>query len=460
MDCDDYARAYGDSALRNMLDSAAPFVDPALARLCQMIDPADWEEQDTPERKWMLHEWMPMGQCTYLTGMGATGKSLMAQQLATCVALGLPFLGVRTMEAPSLYITCEDDADELHRRQKAICEALGVPLSATRDKLKLVSWAGEIGTELATFQQPERSEFGNSDPIIRPTKRFRAIEQMASANVIGFIALDNVAHLFAGNENIRNEVAAFISLMNRLAMRISGSVLLLGHPNKGGAEFSGSTAWENQVRARLYLSGDDQGEGMPVDPDARVLTNSKPNYARRGDALRFRWHRWAFITEGDLPDDQRAELQAVTQASHENEAFMRCLAVATTNRRAVSHNPGVNYAPAVFAKMPEAKGTNRYGFERAFERLLHIGAIELDRQLWQGPNRHWKMGIRAAEKCANPPAPTPCADPRQPPGQVVDNASATARAPTPLYTTYNGRGLEGPAPDPDDVQWDHEEDGE
>src|SRR3546814_19737218 len=63
-------------------------------------------------------------QATYLTGPGSAGKSLLGQQLATCHALGRPFLGVDTRGGPALYITCEDDKDELHRRQAAICRAL------------------------------------------------------------------------------------------------------------------------------------------------------------------------------------------------------------------------------------------------------------------------------------------------------------------------------------------------
>src|SRR3546814_14239190 len=57
------------------------------------------------------------------------------------------------------------------------------------------------------------------------------------------------------------------------------------------------------------------------------------------------WHEWAFILEDELPNDQRAEIAAVVQANGENDAFLRCLASATEQKRAVSHNPGSNYAP-------------------------------------------------------------------------------------------------------------------
>jgi len=408
--------------------------------LLPLLNPADWQGQDVPSREWAWADYIPHRQATYLTGPGSAGKSLLSQQLCTCIALGLPFMGKDTRQAVAIYVTCEDDADELHRRQKAICDALGVPLSALSGKLHLVSLTGATSNALVTFTP-------DGNPIV--SDAYRTLLHTARATGAGFLALDNVAHLFGGNENIRNQVAVFVGMLNNLATEMDGSVLFLGHPNKAGQDFSGSTAWENQVRSRLFMEVPKDEEGSALDPDARTLVRGKANYARNGEQIAFRWHKWAFVREDELPPDTRAELSEVIKANVENEAFMRCLAIATEQKRAVSHNPGVNYAPAVFAKMTEGKRLSRAAYERAFERLLHLGQIELDARLWQGENRHWKQGIRATEKCANPPAPTPCADPRQPLGQVIENACADVRAPTPLYTTYKtGAAVGDGAPSP------------
>lgn len=390
-----------------------------------LIDPAAWQGQAVPAREWAWADYIPHRQATYLTGPGSAGKSLLGQQLCTSTALGLPFMGKDTRQAVSLYLTCEDDPDELHRRQDAICAAMGVPLSALAGKLYLASLTGATGNALVTFAL-------DGTPVI--AESYHALAQTARTMRAGFVTLDNVAHLFGGNENIRHHVAVFVGMLNNLAAEIDGSVLFLGHPNKAGQDFSGSTAWENQVRSRLFMEVPKDKEGNTLDPDARVLVRGKANYARNDERLEFRWHKWAFVRDEDLPPDIRAELSEVIKANAENEAFMRCLAVATASKRAVSHNHGVNYAPAVFAKMTEGKRLSRAAYERAFERLLHLGQIELDARLWQGENRHWKQGIRAVEKCANPPAPTPCADQRQPLGQVIENTCADLRAPTPFIS--------------------------
>jgi hypothetical protein len=47
--------------------------------------------------------------------------------------------------------------------------------------------------------------------------------------------------------------------------------------------------------------------------------------------------------------------------------------------------------------MPEAKGINSLDFVAAIKRLLTIGAIELDAELWRGPDRKPRRGIRLVE---------------------------------------------------------------
>ncbi|PSJ42157.1 AAA family ATPase [Allosphingosinicella deserti] len=371
-----YERLASEHTWRAAIDNAAPHVDPADLKQMPLLDPGAWQDQETPDRRWLLDGWIPHNQATYLTGPGSAGKSLLAQQLCTCIALGLPFMGIPTEQKPTLYLSCEDDQDELHRRQKAICAHLAAPLSALSGKLNLVSLAGQIGAELATFEQPQRDETGTVSPLIRPTPRFRALERVAIAHGAAFIALDNVAHLFAGNENIRVEVAAFMSLMNRLAMRANGAVLLLGHPNKAGDSFSGSTAWENQVRSRIFLETPKDENGHAADPDLRVLSRQKANYARNGETIAFRWHQWAFVQDGDLPEDQQAAIAENARASSDNAIFLACLAERNKQRRPVSEMPSPNYAPTQFAKMAESKNIGKARLEAAMDRLFRLGRIE------------------------------------------------------------------------------------
>jgi len=373
------------------------------------IDGRDWVGRPVPEREWLWEGRIPLGQVTYLTGPGSSGKSLLAQQLATCVGGGPAlFLGERVRPMRAIYISCEDDETEMVRRQRAICDVTGVPfdwLMNTED-FALVSLAGVIGNELL-----ERDSGGR----LATTERFK----MIADNCKTFpgcdplcLVLDNTSHFFGGDENSRADVTQFLNALNAICVEHGTTILLIGHPNKAGDSYSGSTAWQNAVRSHLvFRRPDEDDEGH--DDDIRVLSNAKSNYARHGDEIRVLWHRWAFVRPDDLPADMIEQREAATRVARENELFMACLATCTEKQRAVSHMPGVNYAPKVFSAMPGAKRLKQAAFEQAMERLIHLGKIALDQELWRAPNRHIKIGIKAVETCANPPASTPCADPRQ-----------------------------------------------
>jgi hypothetical protein len=107
----------------------------------------------------------------------------------------------------------------------------------------------------------------------------------------------------------------------------------------------------------------------------------KANYARNGERDALRLGRLG-VLESDLSPDQTRN-DDVIRANGENEAFLRCLAKCTEQRRNVSHQPGTNYAPKTFAGMPEAKGIKQAAFAAAMERLLHLGQIVVDSELWR-----------------------------------------------------------------------------
>lgn len=374
--------------------------DPA-SQVFALIDAADLGDQPAPPRRFMTEAFEPWGSATLLTGAGATGKSLLSQQWMTCTALGLPFMGLETVQCPSLYLTCEDDAAELHRRQEGINRALGIRPADLRGKLYLFSQKGQIGNELCTF--------GSEGKMVL-TDRWGKLLATVERFGIKHLALDNTAHLFAGNENDRHHVAGFAGLLDRLAQEIDGAVLFLGHPNKAGDEFSGSTAWENQVRSRLFLSLAKASDGSVINPDGRTLSNSKPNYSQRGKAVEFIWHDWAFYQDRDLPQDRYAELGAAAVGARDNDLFLACLAERTRQKRAVSEKRSSTFAPLVFASMPESKKIGKARLEAAMDRLFRIDKIERGELPWK-QDRKLVQGIRLkrADGCADG-AQTLCAD--------------------------------------------------
>lgn len=399
-------------------------VEPAAGgpKLFPVADLAQWSLSTAEPKRFIMSGFLPEREMTLATGAGGANKSTFGQQLATCCAAGVPMLGIEVEPVPALYLTCEDDPERLHWMAEHICRALGVNMADLAGRLHLSSLRGQLGNELANF---------DTEGKLRPSPSFASLRATIIATGARLVVLDNAAHFFAGNENDRGQVTAFVNLLYSLCRELDVTILLIAHSNKAGDTYSGSTAWLNAVRSQIVLQRPEDS----LDPDERLLTLGKANYARQGAEVRFRWHDFALVRDDDLPADKRLQLAAVTRASAENDAFMHCLAAATDAKRAVSHNPGTNYFGTVFPAMPQSNGLNTSAFKSAFERLLHLRQIELDAPLWKRENRSWKYGIRAAKKRTDPPAPTPCTDPHRPPAQTIEIACTDPHAPTPLYPT-------------------------
>ena len=234
----------------------------------------------------------------------------------------------------------------------------------------------------------------NTEGVLKPSATFARLSAMITATKSRLVILDNVAHLYTGDENNRGEVTRFVNLLNRLAGETGAAVILVGHPNKAGDSYSGSTAWLNAVRSQITLKHD-------TETDIRTISVGKANYSQQGDALRFVWAEGAFVREDDLPADSARALRESVQFAADNKLFLECLRERTRQRRAVSEKQSPTYAPKVFATMAESKGIGAKRLESAMDRLFRMNAIERGNLGWHDGYRHPVQGLReTAGDCA------------------------------------------------------------
>lgn len=402
-----------------------------------LADLALWSNVEPTPKPFVMPGFAPARELTLATGAGGANKSTFGQQLATCVAAGVPMLGLDVMAGKALYITAEDDDDRLHWMQAHICRALGVRMADLAGRLHLASLRGRLGNELATFDHEGK---------LRPAPSFQMLKATIEATGAELVVLDNAAHLFAGNENDRQQVTAFVNLLYSLCRDLGVTVILVAHSNKAGDSYSGSTAWLNAVRSQIVLS---RPEGS-IDPDERVLTLGKANYARQGEEIRFRWHDFALVRDSDLPDDMRAQIAEAAATAGANAAFLECLRarVAQGDGREVGPSPGPNYGPAQFEGMPQAKGFNKEALKRAMDRLYSLGRIKSETIRDRKANRDKTIIVEVADVVHNG---------AQRPAHPLHNTPAHDRTSTPqhttthtLYTTYiEGAAHEAAAPSPE-----------
>ena len=194
-----------------------------------------------PRREWIMDGWIPAGQTTLLSGRGGEGKTAVAQHIATCVALGRSYIDAILTPGPVLMWAGEDDETELWRRQLPICDWLDSGIADLTSRLYLYSFADH-----------DMSLAAPACGLLQQTPLMRTLREQVGDLAPRLVILDNVSRIFGGAEQDRHQVMSFCAWLR--AACSPAALLLLGHTAKPAeSEYSGSTAWENAVRARLLF---------------------------------------------------------------------------------------------------------------------------------------------------------------------------------------------------------------
>jgi len=255
----------------------------ASAKIQNVVDPIALQDKPVPERRWIVPSWVPVGQVTMIAGDGGVGKTLLAQQLATACATGRPWLGMPVTRCKALCVFCEDDGGELHRRQAAINESYQIDFA----DLEQLQWVARPGDNNALVA------FESFEAMGEPTEFFQQVHDWMQDFGAQLLVLDSLHDLFPGNENNRVHARRFISLLSHFARDTEGAVVLTAHPSmsglSSGSGTSGSTAWNNAVRSRLYLRRPETDGDIRSDDDERILRRMKANYAGAGNQIDLTW---------------------------------------------------------------------------------------------------------------------------------------------------------------------------
>ncbi|MGR3461298.1 MAG: AAA family ATPase [Roseovarius sp.] len=242
-------------------------------------------------REWLVPDRIPAKCVTLLGGDGGVGKSQVALQLAVAVVTGAPFLGLPIKRGPAIYLSAEDDDDELKRRLIPACAEAGVTLDDVSD-LNCIALAGED----ALLAVPK-----SRSSAVRATALFAELANDVREIDPALIVIDTLADVFGGHELDRGQARSFMTTLRGLC-RGGASVLLLAHPSIAGMTqnraASGSTAFVNSARAALHLRAEDGLRRLLV-----TKSNYGPSSKASGLDLTLRWRDGAFAVAapGDVP---------------------------------------------------------------------------------------------------------------------------------------------------------------
>lgn len=308
-----------------------------------------------PDREWIVPDKIPAGPVSILSGDGGTGKTIIALQLAVARALARDWLSFPAVPGRTLYVSAEDDHDELLRRLEKVARYYG----ADRADLSKI---GFLDCTESDAMLGAKDGAGN----ILATPSYRKLQENIADFQPSLVILDTLADVFGGDEIVRTQARQFVSLVRRLGGK-SCTALMLAHPSlsgmASGSGTSGSTGWSNSTRSRAYLEANRSGDG-------RTLVFKKTNYGPPGTGVKLAWNNGVFIPVPGATAEETEKSNAEAGAE-----FLTRLAEST--RRGENLSPSrfskSRYAPKIFADGDEAAEKR---FKAAMERLIDSGVIK------------------------------------------------------------------------------------
>ena len=257
-----------------------------------------------PEREWIIPDWLPKGCVTAIYGDGGVGKSLLVQQLMTSLATGKEWLGFKNKPMKVYGLLCEDNKQELWRRQCLINKQLQLEM----EDLENIAYVSRVGEDNLLMT------FGNQDTG-KLTPFFSKLLEDIQNFKPDLVVLDTAADLFGGQENHRTHARQFIqNCCAKIARTCNAAVLLCAHPSDAGLQrktgTGGSTAWNNTIRSRWYL---EKPEGDDISPDIRILSQKKSNYSATKGKMTIKWEYGIFIKIDD-------HVECIAGKSHKYDA--------------------------------------------------------------------------------------------------------------------------------------------
>jgi|HubBroStandDraft_4_1064222.scaffolds.fasta_scaffold34000_2 putative DNA primase/helicase len=273
------------------------------------IEPLAWE--------WLWEERVPLGCLTVFFGMGGTGKSTAAIDLAHRGSKGLPSPDKeRSLPAfETLLFVCEDDV--------------------ARTTVPRLMAAGDVGADLRLIhvERPQETIAGNAQQRRFAFDRdLAALERkLESLPNVRLVIVDPISsYLGAKNQNKNEDVRPLLLDLQALAERARVSVIAIMHFNKNMDQaaihrISGASAWGEVPRALWAFVHAPKEDGQDPPKDQYLMLNAKLNivseagrngikyetvgkeWTTNGQKIKTSWVRWHGTAGNTSLDDVLAD---------------------------------------------------------------------------------------------------------------------------------------------------------
>ena len=263
----------------------------------------------SPAREWAAGDdadgWVPLRKLTFLYGPDGAGKTALMGQWALAQSRGEKLFGLIPLrKMPVLFIACEDDREEMHRRFEK---------------------QGRRPTDQVVFASME-----DHDTVLHPDFRrgdnlpdtpfYQLLDLQLGAMPAGdkLLILDNLAQIYQGDYYAPADISRFLRMyLRRLAKKHTATVIVLAHPSEaqkvsGGGTYGG-IGWSAGIRSRLYferrtVKGSKRTDKAHVVGNQRLLSRKKANYAAmhgEGEGIILDWRDWVYSLVAKPPAPEK-----------------------------------------------------------------------------------------------------------------------------------------------------------
>lgn len=370
----------------------------------RLVDLSRLGEDPPPPQEWHWSGLVPSGLLTHLGAHGGAGKSTLGLTLGACSSVGRNCLGRPTKLARVLFFSGEDPAGLVLRRLDRICRVLDIDRDAMRERLHIID-ATDFDPVLFFERRADGVRVGATSPT------YAALAEYVELHDIDLLIVDNASDTFEADEINRALVRGFIRALVRLVKARNGAVLLLAHVDKGTSRagksttntegYSGSTAWHNSARSRLFL--------LEKEPGSFELQHQKCNVGPKLEPMALEWPKDGILQLASGGEAGGA-LQSIVDAN-DTRALLVLISEFYSRGEFVATEPqSRRHAAALMSgekAYPKRKAAEVFGLLREAERK---GLIERETYKDSGRKTHvrWALTAKGSDFAGIAPC-APCA---------------------------------------------------
>lgn len=383
-------------------DDPSPAEPPKPEPLLKPVSVFDVLTHPAPPPAFVWNDYLPRGVVALFGAHGGTGKSTIALMLTVATVTGRPLFGVPTEQSPAVFVSLEDGTNIVRHRLAGICRAWDIDPRSLADRLHIVD-----GTENPELFAADNRSAGDV------TAAYLELARLVQSTGAGLVVVDNASDSFGGDEINRRQVRGFMRALVQVARLTDCAVCLLAHVDKGtsrnrkaqgGEGYSGSTAWHNSARSRLFMTRDESG--------LLTLEHQKSNLGKRREPIALEWPEHGLPTLiNDAPNFDGLNAQAQGRADDVKAAALLVLLAEFEGREQYA-SPAPTARNNIHALLSVEQAFQRLKLsQNATARIVNqcqrAGWLEsLDyRSRDRKPRRRWTVSQKGRE-FAGLPAPT------------------------------------------------------